>query len=82
MGQTINDCCPCKYLIVVAVLWGEGGTQQNFLRGGLPFYTSGIPFLTKEVPFCIPFIDNWFIINILVYNVESLLTAANARFFT
>ena len=58
MGQTINDCCPCKYLIVVAVLWGEGGTQQNFLRGGLPFYTSGIPFLTKEVPFCIPFIDN------------------------
>ena len=82
MGQTINDCCPCKYLIVVAVLWGEGGTQQNFLREGLPFYTSGIPFLTKKVPFCIPFIDKWFIFNILVYNVESLLTAANARYFT
>ena len=41
MGQTINDCCPCKYLTVVAVPWEEGGTQQNFLRGGLPFYTPG-----------------------------------------
>ena len=82
MGQTINDCCPCKYLTVVAVPWEEGGTRQNFLREGLPFYTSGIPFLTKKVPFCIPFIDKWFIFNILVYNVESLLTAANARSFT
>ena len=82
MGQTINDCCPCKCLTVVAVPWEEGGTQQHFLREGLPFYTSGIPFLTKKVPFCIPFIDKWFIFNVLVYNVESLLTAANARSFT
>ena len=81
MGQTINDCCPCKYLTVVAVPRGEGGTHQNFLRGGLPFYTPGIPFLKEKVPFRIPFIDKWFIFNILVYNIESLLTAANVQSF-
>ena len=82
MGQTINDCCPCKYITVVAVPRGEGDTQQNFLRGRLTLLYPGIPFLTKKVPFCIPFIDKWFIFHKLVYNIESLLTAANAPSFT
>ena len=37
MGQTINDCCPCKYLTVVAVPRGEGGTQQFFYGEAYPF---------------------------------------------
>ena len=84
MGQTINDCCHCKYLTVVAVPRGEGGTQQNFTQRGSaqmsdPFRCY-ISFLIKKVPFCIPFIDKWFLFHIVVYNVESLLTAANALY--
>ena len=45
MGQTINDCCHCKYLTVVAVPRGEGGGEYStkFSTGRLtllyPWYT-------------------------------------------
>ena len=79
MGQTINDCCPCKYLTVVAVPRGEGGTK--FSTGRLTLLYHWYTIFDRKVPFCIPVIDKWFLFHILVYNVESLLTAANALSF-